>query len=709
MILSDRRSIPSSRASYKANTANQQTPAESHHRNSTNRELDTKLRSTIEAVHNETGHQSTVIYVRVPLSPALAAAYPHKPTESSKTNCRDSTRSARNEASVTHRGASLADTAGRIVLKSTTPKGRSNNVLDTATSYSLELQVNVNSKLTDYDYDQDLDFVSFAQTTVQKSRAPSPNYDTDSTLSADDHPPKTTVASQGDAVLISFLAPDQHHVAHEAGRKPLGRGSESETSDIDMEGGGGVEMDEPTNRTPEPTGLKEVQEPVAAEETKGGMTTTNIEIKKPSIEDEDIQRALAAETQAMHIDQQEIRTTPPVDDALIDPALGQIQAALDSHAEAQLIKEDPTELPKEEVTEANPDAMDLVENEAAGDTANSLMKLAGGALQSFLATQSENTNGWTSAPNLPASPQSPDKGYNQMSPLPSMMDPGSSPNRDGKTIISLPSINSIDVLADLATSQDSPQKTGAWRGQSTGPYTQNTAPRPGSSSAAVTAQTPPNSLLPPTPTSTETTPRPPMQQQRSIYLSENAQYPHHIGGNVAFYPPIKDGSATSPQQAYAVPANPDSANLFATRGFERRQSDSYGSASTPQGPSTGGTLPAGEDDAETSDMAAVAVAIAGNMNGGMNAAVAPMAGMNLTGAPAVPGAPAVAGQVAGVAPMVPMMQGQMQGTPQRAQGGLFRCDIEGCRAPPFQTQYLLKYVSSRVRSGGVFLNPANRK
>ncbi|KAI5814050.1 hypothetical protein BZA77DRAFT_250760 [Pyronema omphalodes] len=43
----------------------------------------------------------------------------------------------------------------------------------------------------------------------------------------------------------------------------------------------------------------------------------------------------------------------------------------------------------------------------------------------------------------------------------------------------------------------------------------------------------------------------------------------------------------------------------------------------------------------------------------------------------------------------------MQAAPQRAQGGLFKCDIEGCRAPAFQTQYLLNShanVHSSIRN-----------
>ena len=156
------------------------------------------------------------------------------------------------------------------------------------------------------------------------------------------------------------------------------------------------------------------------------------------------------------------------------------------------------------------------------------------------------------------------------------------------------------------------------------------------------------------------TTRPPLQhlsaQQRQHYMNVDSStgfYPHHQ----PHYPPIKDtATSSSPEgyqglQALIQPATPNSANLFA-QGYAQQTVGSDGrresvssdfqyttsDQATPQGPSTGGTMPSSVTEQQT---------------------------------PAAP----------------PRSQ---RGHSGPLTGGGFKCEFEGCKAPPFQTQYLLK-------------------
>jgi len=316
--------------------------------------------------------------------------------------------------------------------------------------------------------------------------------------------------------------------------------------------------------------------------------------------------------------------------------------------------------------------MDASGSEIVGDTAASLVSLAGGAVSYLSAAQSAvNGTGWAAHGLHPSSPRSPNRQFgSNLSPLPSLMGQGSSSptaTRDGKhttlppinSIADVP-LNSIDVLAELATKQESPQQT-SWNNES--------ATRTGFSQSQANIHISPSNRPPaaapspglPTPVSAEGTPRSNLQhlsvQQRQHAIMGTNEIPTYYSHQQPHYPPIKDASA-SPRSGYAtqpVTPAPDNANLFARGGFAgpgaegRRVSNSsefqYNSdQTTPQGPSTGETM--GSEDTVPRQQQSPPV-----------------------GAPRNAGARGLSG------PMV---------------AGGFKCEFEGCKASPFQTQYLLK-------------------
>lgn len=298
--------------------------------------------------------------------------------------------------------------------------------------------------------------------------------------------------------------------------------------------------------------------------------------------------------------------------------------------------------------------MELGGTETTGETAASLMSLAGGAV-SYLQS---GVNGWTQS-LTPSSPDSP-KQF-----LPAMMGQASSPtSRDGKHT-NLPPLSSIDVLADLATKQESPQQN-SWTGSRRTPDSRTAFPQVQAniqiapSNRPTTAQSP-GSLLPPTPNSmgnSEGTPRPQIQhlsaQGRQAFMGLNdAQQPyyHH---HQPHYPPISKDAAASQHSVYpAQPANPDSANLFAAytphtslpaalAGRRESGSSEYPYHSDPTGPPTVESIQSSGPD-----------------------------------------------ELPAAVPSPRIQQPRQSGS---LTGGGFKCEYEGCKAPAFQTQYLLKYI-----------------
>jgi hypothetical protein len=285
--------------------------------------------------------------------------------------------------------------------------------------------------------------------TKRKARQPSV-ISVDSTLPRSSPPkkrkrrPVTLHPSQGDAVLISFLAPDQYDLAIDAGLNPLSWPSESEYTETEMEGGsGGAGMDgshgHDVSRRGSETELKGTDK---HEQTNGDASRNVTPTAGEQSSSLAIDPALSGANEAPAaegLNGQEANQ-PQINDAAIDPAL---------------VKQ---EAPDETMTDA--DGVDL--GGSSSETAASLITLAGGAVSQYLSASfaGAGVNGTNWTQGVPASPDSPNKQYtNNMSPsLPSMMGHEGSPtNRDGKHT-TLPPINSIDVLAELATKQDSPQQ-----------------------------------------------------------------------------------------------------------------------------------------------------------------------------------------------------------------------------------------------------------
>lgn len=479
--------------------------------------------------------------------------------------------------------------------------------------------------------------------TGKKSKARgSPLIPVDSALSG----PSSTVAgkkphkrtkvypSQGDAVLISFLAPDQHDIAITAGLNPLYCTSESDTTEAEMGGG---------------SGSTDLDGGCSANESKR-PSTVGVNVKDGPKESNSITTPVDtgdANTASTDIPAH-INHTTNVDPAQspepivlgVEPVIEQKPAECgdSGHIKIREIEIDP-ELVKQsmqdleiKIEETDQDAMEIT---GSSETAASLITLAGGAINQYLWAQGVD----------PSSPELASKNLAQ--PLPSLMGPGSPTSRDGKHT-KLPPLNSIDVLAELATKQESPQQQG---------------PNPVQSPSV-----PPRG--PGSPGFTDVTTRPPLQhmtaQQRQHFMGIDSSagpgyYPHHQ----PHYPPIKDTTTGNPQQPYQASSpqttyqtlsalvqssTPDSANLFArdfgsqTAGLGGRRGSSstelqYGSdQATSQVHSTGETLPGSG-----------------------------------------PGSPPV------VTTTTPRNQ---RGNGALAGGG-FKCEYGGCKAPPFQTQYLL--------------------
>ena len=302
------------------------------------------------------------------------------------------------------------------------------------------------------------------------------------------------------------------------------------------------------------------------------------------------------------------------------------------------------------------DPLGHAESKAAGDTdasksAAGLMALAGGALR-YLPT------------NWP--PESPDKQFPSTSTLPSLsLMGGSDSSRDGKHT-TLPPLNSITVLADAAAANENSLRMGE-------PSRPMAAAHPSPTShGTTTAPSPPGSLpAPPASASSAGNPDPGAQRRNVQHLTvQELQRYRGSTGEYTFthhpplYPPIKDTAspqATAAAATYATPstAAPNSANLFAQGPYPHQAAvqaaeEGRDSESSEVQYSSDQTTPKGADNGVPED----------------SSHPSPQA---------LPPPP----------PPPPSSRGARAQTGPVITGG-YKCEFEGCKAQPFQTQYLLK-------------------
>lgn len=494
--------------------------------------------------------------------------------------------------------------------------------------------------------------------------------------------------SQGDAVLISFLAPDQHEISRNAGLQPLTYPSESESTENEMEGGDGADGDgngrKSASRQPSESGEG------SKENGSGATSGSNGSGNEAPAGGSGVSSGGSSGGSGDGGDDKEKKQPP---DAPTDMEIDSVENTEEKEKLGEngfdkkeengaAPKTGPAETAGNGILADDVDSMDVVQTSSSSEeTAASLMSLAGGAVSSlqtysgFTATNARNPD--SSGP--PASPETSKKDTSTKNPpLPSMISQSSSPSslppgnpgNDGKNI-TLPSLDSMGMLADLATKEQSYGRR-ASNSQTIHPnivsHATITATRP--------SQSGPTPLSPGLPSpaagaggfSPDGSQRPPMHhltaQQRQYYLNlePGSYYPNHPHQHYQSpYPPIKDAAQSNAQVGYpagfqpgrelpglAHPTSPNSANFFAQSGSipaglagGRRESTSsdfqFSDHTTPSGSNTGDTLTAGEESAAS-----------------------PRNRMPNTQAAAL-------------------------------SGGGFKCDHPGCKAPPFQTQYLLKY------------------
>ncbi|PUU74875.1 hypothetical protein B9Z19DRAFT_392897 [Tuber borchii] len=488
------------------------------------------------------------------------------------------------------------------------------------------------------------------------------------------------LATQADTVLLKFLAPDQPLVAIRAGESPLSWSTESEgNNEVDMEsgaqdgdGGGGSSSggkensqngsreqstDQPNGGTGEANGEGSANngESSGAYGNGGGDDEKK---NKDEDGDEDKEKAQSTGNDNMDID------TVTAD-------------ALKSH-----------DIPKPEKGAPRPEYEGgPVEVEtSSSETAVSLMALAAGDdRQPFTSATSlpgipSKAGGTAWVPNarakspnpsqsrgLPPSPSPSTQLFqnnklpllNSPTQLPSMVSsmnsqPASSPNslppgNDGRHT-TLPPVSSIQVLAEMAE-KALPTQGSTWT---------NSPPRsPGL--PAPPGQSPHGGFGP------DSNSRPPVHhmtvQQKQYYLNQDPPSPYYSSPHQHYqppYPPMKEGASSNtngstvsyqssiihPRELPGIMQNhsPPSSGFFSPPALSGRRDSTtmeyYPAGNTPpSGPSTGDTMPSsGTEDTITSPRSRSTVA---------------------------PGA-----------------QGPL------ASGG-FKCEFTGCKAPPFQTQYLL--------------------
>ena len=309
------------------------------------------------------------------------------------------------------------------------------------------------------------------------------------------------------------------------------------------------------------------------------------------------------------------------------------------------------------------------EPKLAGDTdasksAAGLMALAGGALSYLPPTQTAINGG----PMSWSSSESP-----SMSTLPSLIGgPNSSPtNRDGKHT-TLPPLNSITVLANVAAASEGSMRMGDSSRPMTATTTTATHLSPLGTHGVATVPSPPGLPAPASGSSAGSpdpgTPRPNLQhlsvQQRQHYMggsmamagSTEYSFAHHP----PHYPPIKDTASPQPAAAaYAAPSMAsNSANLFTQGQYPPHQAT-----------------------------AAAAAAAAADGRRGSESSEFQYSSDQTTPRGADNGVPPEDSSHPSPQPQPP--RGQRAQTGPVITSG-FKCEFEGCKAPPFQTQYLLK-------------------
>lgn len=550
--------------------------------------------------------------------------------------------------------------------------------------------------------------------------------------------------SQGDAVLISFLGPDQPLVAIRAGESPLPWPSGSESTETEMELGGGGHDGEDGGDSNHNSGSMSRQQSsegsrgnrqggnggsgdttgggAAAggdgggderrggsgdgekgkENGEGGKDGEEKEgRKKKKKEKENKKTDQTSETDAMDIDE------------------GSDEKPTGKEQKGKLEQESTA---KDDTSTGRRDSNAMEVEVSSSETAvSSLMALAGAAGKDQQPSSSGailpglfSTTGpaWAPTAHAQTSPGSTDRGpppspgpsnqlfqNNKLPPpnspnslasiIPSInAQSASSPNslssgHDGRP--TLPPVSSIHVLADIAEKESSHQQQSS-RGypnrmppnsRTVYPTVSSHVSVAPSNRSAQAAQSP--GLPPPGPPShgygPDGNPRPPIHhismQQRQFYMNQDSSstpfsYPQHQ--HYQTYSQIKEGSHGSPNGnsgPYAptfphgrelpnIMSSPPAtgANFFAQQHMPttisgRRDSSTlesyYASDHTPpSGPSTGDTMPSsGTDDTVTSPRNRPGIPAGGQQTGSLTA-------------------------------------------------GVFKCEYPGCKAQPFQTQYLLK-------------------
>lgn len=550
-------------------------------------------------------------------------------------------------------------------------------------------------------------------------------------------------ATQADTVLLKFLAPDQPLVAIRAGESPLSWSTGSEgNNEVDMEGGaqdsdsgGGSSSggkgnnrnesreqstDQPNGGTGEASGEGSANNGESGgaygngggderkgnsgggmggkggrdndkgddEDSKGlGKGKDSEKKNKDEGGDEDKEKAQSTGNDNMDID------TVTAD-------------ALKSH-----------DIPKPEKGAPPPEYEGgPVEVEpSSSETAVSLMALAAGDdRQPFTSATSlpgipSKAGGTAWAPNARAKSPNPSQSrglppspgpstqlfqnnklplLNSPTQLPSMVSsmnsqPASSPNslppgNDGRHT-TLPPVSSIQVLAEMAEKALPTQGSTSWTNNRMPPNTRTVYPTVSSHVSVApsnrTAQAPRSPGLPAPPGQSphggfgpDSNSRPPVHhmtvQQKQYYLNQDPPSPYYSSPHQHYqppYPPMKEGASSNtngstvsyqssiihPRELPGIMQNhsPPSSGFFSPPALSGRRDSTtmeyYPAGNTPpSGPSTGDTMPSsGTEDTITSPRSRSTVA---------------------------PGA-----------------QGPL------ASGG-FKCEFTGCKAPPFQTQYLLK-------------------
>lgn len=546
--------------------------------------------------------------------------------------------------------------------------------------------------------------------------------------------------SQGDAVLISFLGPDQPYVAIRAGQSPLPWPSGSESTETEMEGGsGGHDGEGGGGNRSSSSSSRSVSRQQSSEDLRGSgngggrdRNTTNGgstagggggDERKENPGDGEKGKGNGnargdgeEKNKENQRDKKKKKKKTGKDIDAMDIDEGPQASPTNGGQKTRLEREGAT---KGGIPAGRRDSNAMEVEVSSSETAvGGLMALAGAAgkdqqpfssgatLPGLFPTTSASP--WAPTAHAQTSPGSTDRGPppspgpsnqlfqgnklplpNSPPPLPSMMSaqsassPNSLPSGNDGRHTTLPPVSSIHVLADIAEKESSHQQQSSRGYPNRMPPNSRTVYPTVSSHVSVaasnrSAQAAQSPGLPPPGSAShgygpDGNPRPPMHhmsvQQRQYYMSQESPpapyYPQHQHYHTS-YPQIKEVSQGSPNSnsgpyAPTFPNGrelpnimssppPTGANFFAqshnmpTTIIGRRDSalEAYYVSDSPSGPSTGDTMPSsGTDDTVTSPRHRLSM---------------PMGGQ----------------------------QGVSLAT------GVFKCEFQGCKAQPFQTQYLLK-------------------